>query len=457
MKFPFASQQLFVLAIIPVIIGLYWPTISVLCGRWVEWDKGLSHGLLVAAVFIWLLWTGRSTAPPRYFVVRIIMVALASLLWFLLQSVRISVLAEVALLLVIICTFNAWFGLANSWRHKAVLVLPLFATSLWGEFNSAAVLLSGFVVGHLVDWIGITAYIDGTSITLPYGQMVIADGCSGLRYLVIALALGHMLCCLNHYSTRAYWTVMALALVLGLATNWIRIFVLVLVGYYSQMQNSLVSDHELFGWLLFAAVIFPALYFAPLKPAAIADEPQVQFPLPRLVALWAVVSLGPLLLVLGQRAPHPEPWLSPLQLQPGVAPDWSIQSPMPHAGLLEQGFAAGVWVQRWQYQRVSTGDKLVPFFGAQWPADFNCRERNVDNLGAWFQCEVNGRPLVVLRHYQVGRFATSDFRWAKLWQIPAQWMGANLFSLTQWQQHCEANHCDQAVARIIAAATIKPD
>ncbi|RZA05706.1 MAG: hypothetical protein EOO68_06110 [Moraxellaceae bacterium] len=52
-----APQHLFVLIIIPVIAGLYWPTLGVLAGRWVEWDKGLSHGILVAVVFVWLLWT----------------------------------------------------------------------------------------------------------------------------------------------------------------------------------------------------------------------------------------------------------------------------------------------------------------------------------------------------------------------------------------------------------------
>jgi hypothetical protein len=242
-------------------------------------------------------------------------------------------------------------------------------------------------------------------------------------------------------------------LLLGLVTNWVRIFILVLVGYYSQMQNNLVSDHELFGWLLFAVVVFPALYFAPIRPAQAAIKTPASLPVYQLLALWLVLGLGPLLMLLAERSPNPEPWLAPLSLQSGAIPEWRLQPPMPHAGLQEQGWSSDVWVQRWQYQRVAAGDKLVPFIEGKWHPDFSCKARRVDDLGAWYECAGNAQTLLVLRRFDVGRFTTSDFRWAKLWQIPAQWMGANLFSLTQWQQRCEMDSCDRAVAQITALAT----
>lgn len=448
-----APQQLFVFAIVPAIIGLYWPTISVLAGRWVEWDKGLSHGLLVAAVFVWLLWRRPSLAPPQHlFGLRLALLGLMSLLWFLMQSVQISVLAEGALLLVIIAAYSAWLGLAQSWRYKAILLLPLFATSLWGEFNNAALYLSSFVVGHMVELAGITAHIDGTTISLPYGQIIIADGCSGLRYLVIALALGQMLACLNHYPPRGYWITMATALALGLITNWVRIFVLVLVGYYSQMKNSLVGDHETFGWLLFAAVVLPPLYFAPLRQAASQAVTVGSVPLARLLAICLVLALGPGLLLLSQRPPSPVAWLTPLPITPGLAHNWVIHTPMPQAGLTEQGWVDGVWLQRWQYQRASSQDKLVPFIDSNWHPDSQCKPLHTEASGAWFECNHLEQKLLVLRRFEVGRFATSDFRRAKLWQLPAQWLGDNRFALSQWQKLCETSSCEQAAAQISAQA-----
>lgn len=450
-------QQLFVLVLVPMMVGLYWPTMSVLAGRWIQWDKGLSHGLLVAAVFIWLLWRRPSQAPAGgWFATRLVLLGLASVLWFLLQSVQISLLAEGALLLVIIAAYSAWLGFAQSWRYKAVLLLPLFATSLWGEFNSAALSLSSLVVGQLVELAGITAHIDGTTISLPYGQIIIADGCSGLRYMVIALALGHMLACLNHYPTQGYWLSMALALLLGLATNWVRIFVLVLVGYYTQMKSSLVGDHETFGWLLFAAVVLPPLYFAPLRKG----PPQTLSPAaptwPRLLAVAGVLALGPVLLFISQRPPAAAPWLAPLPLSVSAAPNWAVQTPMPPAGLAEQGWLNGVWLQRWQYQRVASSDKLVPFIEGNWHPDSRCQHLRTDAAGAWFECRRLEQTLIVLRRFEVGRFSTADFRRAKLWQLPALWLGDNRFSLSQWQRSCEASGCEQAQAAIRALITSKP-
>lgn len=464
---PLQPQQLFVLALLPTMVGLYWPTISVLAGRWMQWDKGLSHGLLVAGVFIWLLWHRPSHVWPsqvspsqaradRWFGLRLGLLGLASLLWFLLQSVQINVLAEGALLLVIIAAYSAWLGFAQSWRYKAILLLPLFATSLWGEFNSAALSLSSFVVGQWVELAGITAHLDGSTISLPYGQIVIADGCSGLRYLVIALALGHMLACLNHYSTKGYWLTIAAALFLGLATNWVRIFVLVLVGYYTQMKSSLVGDHETFGWLLFAAVVLPPLYFAPLCKGQNLLGNGIAPPLTRLFAVGAVLALGPALLLFSQRPPSPSPWLAALPLSASAPPNWAIQTPMPQAGLSEQGWQEGVWLQRWQYQRVDSQDKLVPFIEGNWHPESTCTLLRTDTAGAWFECHRIEQKVLVLRRFEVGRFATADFRRAKLWQLPAQWLGDNRFSLSQWQQRCEASGCEQAAAQISALAAAQP-
>jgi exosortase len=438
----------------PAIIGLYWPTFEVLAKRWTQWDMGMSHGLLVAAVFIWLLWVRPCHALPRkHFALRAVLVGLMSLLWFVVQSVRINVLAEVALLLTTILAYTAWLGFEQSWRYKAVLLLPLFATSLWGELNSSALYLSSFMVGHMVEAAGITAHIDGATISLPYGQILIAHGCSGLRYIVIALALGHMLACLNHYTTRAYWTTLLVALLLGLATNWIRIFILILLGYFTQMQSSLVADHETFGWLLFAGVALPPLYFAPVRAAARTAVEHYSPPLRHLFAVLCVLCLGPLLLLFSQRTPAPATWLPPLPVAASPLPQWAVATPMPPAGLAEEGLIGSVWVQRWQYQRTQAKDKLVPFLG-DWHPDIPCTPKNItpQAAGAWFECRLDDHPVLVLRRFTVGRFVTAEFRQAKLLQLPAQWTGDNLFSLTQWQHPCDEPSCTQAAQQISAQA-----
>lgn len=88
--------------------------------------------------------------------------------------------------------------------NKALGALPyvlLLSLSLpiWADIVPALVSLASAVVGTLVHWFGITALIEGNSITLPYGRLLIADGCSGIRYFAISILLAMMTSILNDY------------------------------------------------------------------------------------------------------------------------------------------------------------------------------------------------------------------------------------------------------------------
>src|SRR5690606_14047274 len=110
----------------------------------------------------------------------------------------------------------------------------------------------------------LTALIDGNNIFLPSGTIFIADGCSGLRYLIISLLIGYIMALMNHYRFMQSIGVLVIAVALGLVANWLRIYLLVLIGYLTDMQSSLMRDHETFGWIIFAMIMVPTVYFAPV-------------------------------------------------------------------------------------------------------------------------------------------------------------------------------------------------
>src|SRR5690554_8110709 len=51
-----------------------------------------------------------------------------------------------------------------------------------------------------------------------------------------------------------------LGVVFALVANWIRVFVIIYMGYKTNMQSSLIDDHDNFGWWVFAGTLVP-LYF----------------------------------------------------------------------------------------------------------------------------------------------------------------------------------------------------
>lgn len=48
---------------------------------------------------------------------------------------------------------------------------------------------------------------------------------------------------------------------LSMLANWIRVFGIIAAGHYTEMETSLIEDHELFGWVIFVVVTLVPLFF----------------------------------------------------------------------------------------------------------------------------------------------------------------------------------------------------
>jgi len=64
----------------------------------------------------------------------------------------------------------------------------------------------------------------------------------------------------SRWTTRAVLVVTAI--LFGLIINWMRVFIIIVVGYMSDMQSELVKDHDFFGWVLFAVALIPLFILA---------------------------------------------------------------------------------------------------------------------------------------------------------------------------------------------------
>ena len=131
------------------------------------------------------------------------------------------------------------------------------------------------VVTRMVAWSGIPAFIEGNVVHVPAGIFEIASGCSGLNYLVVGLALGsfYALMYLQRWSHRG--VLVAVAAGLAIVSNWIRVYVLILVGHLSEMQHYLITvEHHWFGWILFLVMMAPMLLVARrLEDRELAAQP----------------------------------------------------------------------------------------------------------------------------------------------------------------------------------------
>lgn len=436
---------------------MFLPTFSYLSQRWSQWTEGLSHGYLLIAAFLYFTYRALPfavTKPRGGNWLALTGCLLSSCLWALFALVDINALAELSLLLLLFASIAALYGWRTAWQHRFLLALPIFSISLWDHLNDPLVTLSSLMVGQWVSWIDIPAVIDGSSIFIPYGHIMIADGCSGLRYFIIALAMAYTISYLNGYSERGYIICLAVAAGLALLTNWIRIFTLILIGYATEMQSSLMAEHDFFGWTLFGAISLPVLYFAPVhQPAEAPSSAQNPLTPAWMATCWLILMAGPAIYWLTPSPEHGTPAIGANPARPSAQPSWlnSVNRNTNLGASTAQHRRLGpVWHSQWVHQRVHKGDKLTPYIGElQNQEEWRTVRSSVTRITASGQnftallTELKARDdfqtLAQLSWYQVGTWQTDSYLTAKLLQIPAVLTGHNTFAVNLLRIPCSGN------------------
>jgi exosortase A len=242
----------------------YQQTVLYLLGLWNQLAIGeYGHGYLVLAISAYLIFHNRqrlSALSPRPTFHAIPAVLFSSVFWMLAALVDIELLQAVALLLLMLSVIWAVTG----GRVTRILLFPIlfigFAIPFWSPLSPLLQQLTADTVFWIIRVIDVPAYRLDNTIVLPAGRLSIAEACSGLRYLLAALTLGTLYAYLNYSRLQSRLLVVLVFAIAAVLSNIIRVFIVVYLGYTSDMQHPLVSDHLNLGWYLFAGLII-VLFF----------------------------------------------------------------------------------------------------------------------------------------------------------------------------------------------------
>lgn len=237
-------------------------------------DGTYSHAYLMPFVILFLVWRAWAQQQlqlrwnPVFFTLFI-----ASLLVFLWLTV-----AQQSLLSRLMLPIPLAFALASLFTVNASLLVPVsllwFITPIWGLLNDALQSLSVAAVTKIMSWTHIPTYVEGNFVHIPSGSFEIAGGCSGLRYFIVAVALSIIFCFMNFTKKSSMLVFMGAAMAGAIVTNWIRIALIIYIGDYSNMQSSIVYDHNMFGWYIFIPFIVLLFYFgSKLEPLPAPPAP----------------------------------------------------------------------------------------------------------------------------------------------------------------------------------------
>lgn len=451
--------------VIAIIVAIYLPTFVGLSAQWTQWDESLSHAYPLLLWFLVLLYKVGPLCHARQNLWIDLLLAIGlvvvSICWFLFNTIQIKILEQLILLPILFLALAFAFGVKTLWQLRFLLLMPVFALPIWDYLNNALVELASAVVGEMVRMIRIPALIDGSSIFIPSGHIMIADGCSGLRYLIISLALGYTISYLNGYREKGLILSLLIAGALGLLANWIRIFVLILVGYYTEMQSSLMEDHETFGWIVFALICFPAIYFAPVikRVQATTSVAGESLGFKRVLLLTLLLMPG---FLMGKLVAATNDTTAPTYSLGDIGfVSHTSSLPLPPslpAARLTRKFIApnNIYLQINQYIPQTPRDRLVPYIARQYDSQFWLQESvKVIVVGGkkvrveQLRQKSGLKRVIQAQWFDVGGYTTATVAQAKLLQIPAVLSGKQYFSVFTLQAECMQLDCDKTLQSLL--------
>ncbi|HUQ10663.1 MAG TPA: exosortase A [Steroidobacteraceae bacterium] len=249
-----------VVLLLAVVFFAHWQTVDSLFTLW--GDTALTtytHGFFTLAIAVWMIFRRRDQLAALDWTPSLPAAALTLVLgFFWLVSLRagIELFHQVFLVATLWTAVWAAFGLRIALQLWVPIGFLMFAVPVWEVVN--AVLQEGTVraVSVLLKFTSVPAWVQGNFVHLASGVFEIAGGCSGLHFMIVALALGVVYGELgfDRFGVRA--KLVALAAGLALLANWLRVFIIVIAGYATDMQHYLIrKEHYTFGWVVFSAMM----------------------------------------------------------------------------------------------------------------------------------------------------------------------------------------------------------
>ena len=327
-----AAAVIGIVAVFAWVLAWYWPTAVDIARIWWR-SETFAHGLLVLPIFAWLVWSkrdrlaGLAPAPVPLLAFPLLVAGFA---WLLGEMVSVAAISHSALavMLVVGC-----LGLVG-WRIARVLafaLLFLFFGVPIGEFLLPVLMTytAEFTVGAL-RLSGVPVYQEGLHFVVPNGRWSVVEACSGIRYLIASLMVGTLYAYLHYRSLGRRLLFVAVAIAVPIVANWVRAYLIVMLGYLSNNQIATGVDHLVYGWLFFGVVILLMFWIgsrwredgaaAPLAAPAAAQR-AVPWRWLGVLPLAAATAAFPLLL---QQMREPVAPFTVALAAPSPAPGWAL-------------------------------------------------------------------------------------------------------------------------------------
>lgn len=255
--------------IILLFIASYHTTLVWMHQRYMSADSYYSHGYLIPLISAYLIWTQKdaikeTTMSSSY--LGLVIIIFGALIHILGTILYVFSLSGFSIFFIILGSSLFIFGK----KITKIIIFPIVYLLFMFPVPLAVILAVSFpmkmIVAHagveIVSLFGIPLYREGFHISIPAGQLLVANPCSGLRSLIAFMALGAVIA---NYSKENWIKKIILflsSIPIAIFSNVVRVSGLILISHFWGLDAAAPDSiwHTITGVFVFV-IGFILLYF----------------------------------------------------------------------------------------------------------------------------------------------------------------------------------------------------
>jgi exosortase A len=239
------------------IVAVHWRTVADMVAIWHR-SETFAHGFLVLPIALWLVWRNRAALAKvavRPWLPALVGVAGAGVLWLLSDLASVASPAQFAVVFMLQFAILAVLGIEATKTMLFPLAFLLFAVPA-GEFLVPLLMdYTADVTILALRGTGVPVYREGNHFMIPTGSWSVVAACSGIRYLIASMMAGSLFAYLTYRTPWKRVAFFAVSVAVPIVANWMRAYLIVMIGHLSGNRYAAGVDHLIYGWVFFGVVI----------------------------------------------------------------------------------------------------------------------------------------------------------------------------------------------------------
>lgn len=260
---PAARHALAFAGAIVALLALAAPEAADMVRQW-TWSSSYHHGWLAAPIALWLILEAKAwrDVPFRFDAAGLVILVAALTDVVVGRIFEAAIIGHASIVLGIIgaavLTLGRDFVRRSAFAFGFLVFMIPFGESLIPALQGAAAVS----VAGLLNLTGVETLRDGVLLTTSAGRFEMAESCAGLRFLLAGVMIASLAAQLAFKGWRRQALFVGAAILLAIAANWLRAYLIVLAATLTEMRVGTGPEHVAFGWVFYGGLILALLVVA---------------------------------------------------------------------------------------------------------------------------------------------------------------------------------------------------